>query len=202
MVECYEKEREVLKVFLPNWHLRGNVFLRDESDVETLEPCGLGGVSINKGEREFHPLHKIYIEVSATSSYKSGIQLKFKLSEASKLAPDDDTDLKETDEKLDVENAPELARAFEKSVTISSTERKKALLECNEQREYTAKTNAFVPPNSFRKKTLDLYSINLLSLKAALEMKCSRTRVTDNEQSKTRYARRRARFDKVQHDLA
>jgi DIS3-like exonuclease 1 len=208
MVECYEKEREVLKVFLPSWHLRGNVFLRDESDVETLEPCGLGGVSINKGEREFHPLHKIYIEVSATSSYKSGIQLKFKLSEASKLAPDDDTDLKEADEKLDIENAPELARAFEKSVTISSTKRKKALLERNEQREYTAKTdgdtsaNAFVPPNSFRKKTLDLYSINLLSLKAALEMKCSRTRVMDNEQSKTRYARRRARFDKVQHDLA
>jgi hypothetical protein len=133
--------------------------------------------------------------------------LKFKLSEASKLAPDDDTDLKETDEKLDVENAPELARAFEKSVTISSTERKKALLERNAQREYTAKTdgdtsaNAFVPSNSFRKKTLDLYSINLLSLKAALEMKCSRTRVTD-EESKTRYARRRARFDKVQHDLA
>ena len=203
MVESYDKEREVLKVFLPSWHLRGNVSLRDETDVKTLDPCGLGGVSINKGEREFHPLQIIYIEVSATSSYTRGIQLTFTLSEAFKLSPDDDDkDLREM-ERRDVENAPELAQAFENSVTISSTNRKKVLLERNERREDATKTDngsetdeMLVPPKSFRTRTLDPYSVHLLTLKAALEMKCSRTRIVD-EPSKARYARRRARLEKV-----
>ena len=203
MVESYDKEREVLKVFLPSWHLRGNVFLRDETDVKTLDPCGLGGVSINKGEREFYPLQIIYIEVSATSSYTRGIQLTFTLSEAFKLSPDDDdNDLREM-ERRDVENAPELAQAFENSVTISSTNRKKVLLERNERREDETKTDngsetdeMLVPPKSFRTRALDPYSVHLLTLKAALEMKCSRTRIVD-EPSKARYARRRARLEKV-----
>lgn len=203
MVESYDKEREVLKVFLPSWHLRGNVFLRDETDVKTLDPCGLGGVSINKGEREFYPLQIIYIEVSATSSYTRGIQLTFTLSEAFKLSPDDDdNDLREM-ERRDVENAPELAQAFENSVTISSTNRKKVLLERNERREDATKTDngsetdeMLVPPKSFRTRALDPYSVHLLTLKAALEMKCSRTRIVD-EPSKARYARRRARLEKV-----
>ena len=201
MVESYDKDREVLKIFLPSWHLRGNIFLRDECDVETLDPCGLGSVSINKGEREFHPLHKIYVEVSATSSYKNGIQLKFTLSEASKVSPDDDKDVIETGQTLDrepSENMPELAREFEKSVTISTTKRKKAFLERNEQDEQTHDdfVNAPFPPKTFRTRTLDQHSIHLLTLKAALEMKCWRTRVLD-EQSKARYARRRARVDRL-----
>ena len=70
------------------------------ADVKTLDPCGLGGVSINKGEREFYPLQIIYIEVSATSSYTRGIQLTFTLSEAFKLSPDDDdNDLREIERR-------------------------------------------------------------------------------------------------------
>ena len=68
-------------------------------------------------------------------------------------------------ERRDVENAPELAQAFENSVTISSTNRKKVLLERNERREDETKTDngsetdeMLVPPKSFRTRALDPYS--------------------------------------------
>ena len=208
MVESFDADREILKVFLPSWHLRGNLFLRDESDVVSLETVGLGGVSVNCGERIFKPLQKIYVEVSALSSYKNGIQLKFRLSERAKLISspeeEEDDDVYSFRKKSNTENESTvmnttttlLANAFLKSVTISKHPPFMPLQErvVISEEEHN---NEVVVSRNFRSKKLDATAIRLLLHKSNIEMRATKTRTTSSLESKARYSRRIARLEKI-----